>query len=183
MNIGSLLHAYDDYISEKWFKASDLPDDKTWNFEFKNKEKKPVYIRIFRGEIDPIIEKQETGMAIGPSKGSQEKDHSYFRVADIDPAMSYEIWISYKPENNKYTWDTDYRFAIAPNSSRKQLFLTWEKNALRPQSGVKGATQSGIKLDSNITKKEIKKLWEKKAGAKPKVSESDLQKLKEQSSE
>lgn len=146
-----------DVITEKWFKASDLPENKQWTFEFKNKVKKPLYVRIFQGTVDPILEQKPSGILIGPSKGSQEKDHSYFRVADINPGFDYELWMSYKPENNESIDTVEHAFIISSNKNRKQLFLTWEKNDLRAQSGVKGKTQSGIPLESNVKKTEIER--------------------------
>lgn len=150
----SITLVADQYVTEKWFQASELPSGQEWSFEFKNKEKKPLYLRLFYGEIESIIETKDSGIAIGPSKGSKEQDHSYFRAANVDPKMSYELWISYAPKNNE-RGEPDYKFIISKNNARKKIFLTWENKKLRAQSGTKGKTQSGLDLSDNVKRSEI----------------------------
>ena len=140
-------------MDENKMKASKI-EGITWNFEFKNKEKKAFQLSLKNGKTI-ILDRY----AIQPSKGSAEKDHFYLRLSDLDLHKPVYIAIFYPDKKG-----TDHGFLI--QGSGKTEFLTYENGSLRPQSGTgvfNKETQSGLSLQNNISDKNIEKLSYEKA--------------------
>ena len=140
-------------MDENKMKASKI-EGITWNFEFKNKEKKAFQLSLKNGKTI-ILDRY----AIQPSKGSAEKDHFYLRLSDLDLHKPVYIAIFYPDKKG-----TDHGFLI--QGKGKTEFLTYENGSLRPQSGTgvfNKETQSGLNLKNNISDKDIAKLSYEKA--------------------
>ena len=98
---------------------------------------------------------------VGPAKGKSEADAGYLRMSNFfDSKQEYIllIWTKNKADLiNTYDQPT-YAYVIKPNKERKRIFLTWENNKLRSQSGtgiISKTSSSGVSLDGNIKEKDI----------------------------
>ncbi len=129
-----------------------------FTFEFKNKLNEPVSIELYpKGSENGLFAPYTTGnafMEVAASKGSKESDHGYLRAIGIKAGDKFILKVARKGK-------ATIIYEIAPNDNRKRILLTFDKNLLRnlvlePQKGEKGKTQSGIPLDGNVTKSEIK---------------------------
>lgn len=161
-----------------------------WVFELKNKTKEPIYVQLMQvqsnalgtqGKLVPLIPVPENFKAsnnkelprllnqpnpntrVQASKGKNEADAGYLRLANFDPsqATTLFIWDQNAVKNPGLTVNIQekptYSFFIKQNKNRKAMYLTWEGNKLRVQKGSGDETQSGLPLLGNIADNEIAK--------------------------
>lgn len=130
---------------ENSFKATSGRD---YNFEIRNKSKENIILEIQSvvGDMKTLV----SNISLSAMKGSKEQDASVFR-AKISPIQDpFDIVIK------KASGDVLAAYLITARKG-KTAFLTFENNALRPQKGSFGKTQSGLSTGDNITSSGIKK--------------------------
>lgn len=142
--VGNSLNAYA-YLSHQITQSAIIQQNIDDNavFEIKNKTKKPILLSLIQDE--EYLLKNKT---VAASKGSQEKDHGYVR--SLNDALTItrptKIIISDTEENNLHSCSI---------ISNKKIYLTYEGNKIRAQSGTKGKTQSGLSLKQAAIDKDI----------------------------
>ena len=123
--------------------------NEAWNFEIYNKYDRPIGIML-------LNKGGESAFLKAPVINSFQK----FRgVIDFSKIGTIEIKVNEKNLN--------YRINVRSNHAIKSMFLTFDENGLRPQTGIlggmldifdKGQTDSGINFtkETNITQDEIR---------------------------
>lgn len=134
---------------ETTFPASKPLGTSIWDFEFKNKEKYPVYITV-KNNGRTILNNYKVNAATG----SSEKNMGYVRTTGLVLNQPTTIFIS--PVNNLLVDVSNYETSGKNNET---IYVSWENQILRPQTG-KGifdkTTQSGLTLKNNV--KTLKKI-------------------------
>ncbi|MFZ5954301.1 MAG: hypothetical protein ACOYT8_04360 [Candidatus Dependentiae bacterium] len=121
-------------------------------FEIRNHDSKPIIITLKPTDTplvnvadplfilsprDAIIWKAEI-----PGKKIFGKVQSLSKRLDITEPLF--LTVEYTDKNNKPAFK---HYTFAPN---KTVFVAWENNELRPQTGKNGQTQSGLSLNLNV---------------------------------
>ena len=120
-----------------------------WDFELRNKDKSsPIYVTLKQNDITFLNDEK-----IGAPTGSKEKDFKVIRLVGLDLTRNSTIKISYKPGQQNVP---DFSYKIIGTQKAKTIYISFEKGALRAQSGSLGKTQSGLSLKNNVGKNELK---------------------------
>ncbi|HXW86118.1 MAG TPA: hypothetical protein VEK38_02125 [Candidatus Bathyarchaeia archaeon] len=137
--------------SAVFFEQTQKPSQRTaYTFELMNKSSKPIWVEL-SCHGSPLSKR----IGVGPMVG---KDRGYLRSPNIDTTRHLNVSI--------------YQFANATDPIKeshiyadgKTIYLTWDGNTLRPQTGpllgLTSKTQSGLSLKNNVTIDDIDPHWQ-----------------------
>lgn len=146
-------------VIEHTFKAS---DPEKFPIEVRNASNDDIFLEIQDAAKNILVHRYQA--KIDKAKGFSESGKGVIRFSEIDTnqGLYFTIFVKDKGGNfiqaGRYYLTRDY---LGRPNERQRIYVTWEKNALRPQSGKsekgKRVSQSGVVIDENVVEKEIQR--------------------------